>query len=98
MRPTKRSSNGVEEVSDLAGDARFVFQHSLFRELYGIPLPPASERMVARCDDIAVSFQHMEPCEFVSQTRGTQARRAAVAFRSELMRFELPLKAVQHVG
>ena len=38
MRPTKRSSNGVEEVSDLAGDARFVFQHSPFRELYGTSL------------------------------------------------------------
>jgi hypothetical protein len=84
MRPTRRSSSGVEEVSDFARDARFVFQRSLFRELYGIPLLPASERAVARCDDIVVGFQHLERCEFLSPTRGTQVRSAVVALRSEL--------------
>jgi hypothetical protein len=99
MRPTRRSSNGVEDVSDLARDACLVFQRSVFRKLYGVPLPPASERaVVARFDNITVGVQHLEPCKFVSPTRGEKARRAAAAFRSELMRFELPLKAVQHVG
>ena len=62
MQPTSRSFNGVEEVCDLARDARFAFQHSLVRKLYGVPLPPASEPMVARCDDITVGVQHLEPC------------------------------------
>jgi hypothetical protein len=75
----RRSSDGVEEVSDVARDARLVFQHSLFRKLYGIPLPPAPERMLARCDDITVGFQQLEPYEFVWPTRGTQVRRAALA-------------------
>jgi hypothetical protein len=99
MRPTRRNSNGVEGGSDLARDARFVFQRSIFRKLYGVPLPPASERaVVARCDDITDGFQRLGPCEFISPTRGTQARRAVVAIRFELMGFELPVKAVQHVG
>ena len=63
----RRSSNGIEDVSVFALDARYVFQHSLLWELHGVALPPASERMVARCDDITGGFQRLEFCEFVSQ-------------------------------
>jgi hypothetical protein len=98
MRPTRRNFNGVEGGPDPARAARFVFQHSPLWKLYGVPLPPASEQMVARCDDITGGFQYLEPCEFVSPTHDTQARRAAATFRSELMRFEFPVKAVQDVG
>jgi hypothetical protein len=59
MRPTKRSFNGVEEVSGLTRDACFVFQHSLLRKLYGVPLLSTSERLVARCDGITVDFQRL---------------------------------------
>ena len=63
MRPTRRNSNGVEGGPDLARDARFVFQRSIFRKLYGVPLPPASERaVVARCDDITDGFQRLGTC------------------------------------
>ena len=99
MRPTRRNFNGVEGGPDLARDARFVFQRSIFRKLYGVPLPPASERaVVARRDDITDGFQRLGTCEYISPTRGTKARRAAVSIRSELMGFELPVKAVLHVG
>jgi hypothetical protein len=62
VRPTRRSSSGVKDVSDLARDACFVFQRSLFRKLYGIPLLPASERAVVRCDDITDGFHRLGLC------------------------------------
>ena len=57
MRPTRRSSNGVEDFSDLARCACFVFQHSLVRELYGVSLLPAPDCVVAHRDDINGGFQ-----------------------------------------
>ena len=54
---TQWSFDGVEDVSGSARDAGYVFRDSLFRELYGIALPPAPEFMVARCDDVAGGFQ-----------------------------------------
>jgi hypothetical protein len=98
MQPTKWSSNGVKEISCLARDASFVFQHSLVRKFYGFPLPSASEPVVAYCDDIDDGFQHLGRREFVSPTHGMQTRRATVAFKAELTRFELLVKAVQYVG
>lgn len=63
----RRSSNGIEEISNVAVDARYVFQRSTFRELHCIALPSASKPLVARCDDIDGGFQRQGFREFLPQ-------------------------------
>ena len=94
----RKVCRNLEDCSDPELLASFVSLRSCVRKLYGRPFPPAPESMVARFDDITGGFQYLERCEFVSPTLGTQAQRAAAAIRSELMRFELQVKAVQDVG
>jgi hypothetical protein len=88
----------IEEVSDPGLAASFVSLRSRVRKFYGVPLPPASEPVVARFGNISGGFIPLGPCESILPTRGTQAQRAAAAIRSELVRFELQVKAVQDVG
>jgi hypothetical protein len=88
----------VEEGSDPELGASFASLRSRVRKLYGVPLPSTSEPVVARFEDISGGFPPLGTCESVLPTHGTQAQRAAAAIRSELMRFELQVKAVQDVG
>jgi hypothetical protein len=88
----------VEEGSDPGLGEGFVSLRSRVRKLYVVPLPPASEPVVARFEDISAGFPRLGPGESILPTHGTQAQRTAAAFKSELVRFELQVKAVQDVG
>jgi hypothetical protein len=86
---TRRSfRRDVEEGYDPGLGASSISLRSRVRKFYCVPLPSASEPVVARFGDISGGFISLGTCESVLPTQVRKTQRAAAAIRFELVRFE----------